>query len=200
MSDVTITAKQLKKCLTRQEDEYSCGPACLATIAKLCGCSMDYHFFRDLLAPRPGFGTHALEMLDAARQHLPLTDAGNQLYKSGLALGYIVYQDIELSPSQPSQAVDHYVVLLARKENRICYYDPWDNKVYLHDEKKMRWHSTRQWPALPDRLEKWAANFKSVAGLDFDLCATIAQPHPYAVAAPQKSAKPAKRTRSSAPG
>lgn len=166
----------LKPRLIAQQDDYSCGPACLATVANLCQSGNLYDFFCRQLAPKPCIGSHPLAMTDIARRHLPLLNAGEKTYDNGLAVAYILYQDI-VDPTAP--LVDHYVVLLGRQQDTIFYFDPWDTKVFCRPEEKILWHSTYAWPALPPRIEKWSLNFQGPEWLTPDLCRSVAVPHPH---------------------
>lgn len=164
--------------LFRQRDDYSCGPAGLTTIAGLCdaGHGHSYDFFRRLLSPRPNIGSHPNAVVEAARKYLPVTGAGDSIYKGGLALGYIVYEENKASvPDEPQ--IDHYVVFLAQKNNSLIYYDPYDDKVFMRDLNKMQWHSTFTWPGIDHRMERWAVTFKTPQWLTFDFCAAAAVPH-----------------------
>ena len=174
-----LTKERLMECLTPQRNDYSCGPACLATIARLHGCDKDYKFFCELLEPKANTGSHPLAMVDAAALYLPMTSSGEKIYDGGLGIGYIVYQDSEKSPWRKQDNIDHYIVLLAKCDNDIFYYDPWDDQVYQHDVRKMRWHSTFSWPCMPEKFERWSVNFKTPEKLTTNLCASIAQPHPF---------------------
>lgn len=160
-------------------DDFSCGPACLATIAHLSGvgAEYDYDYFRGLLAPRPRVGSHPHDMINAARETLPLIGAGDGVYKGGLALGYIVYEDNTkiISPDEPE--IDHYVVFLARKKDQVVYYDPYDNEVYSRSLSRMKWHSTYSWPGISRQMEHWAVTFETPKNLTFDFCAAAAVPH-----------------------
>jgi hypothetical protein len=132
----------------RQDDEYSCGAACMATVARLFGqYKDDYNFFRDQLAPDPGKGVHNDDMISASRNYLPFDGAGEGAYTGGVAIANII-----------QKGEGHFVVFLCREKDQILYYDPYEHELVQTAEKDIEWVSET------DKLQKWAINFKPVPG------------------------------------
>lgn len=179
MMTETTLRQSFRKSLIRQRDDYSCGPACLSTIAALHGIGSvkSYDFFRGILQPRPAIGSHPHAMIAAAMENLPCTGAGEGVYEDGLALGYIVYEKNKILPSFLEKATDHYVVFLGKKENKIVYYDPYDDRIYNRGLNKLKWHSTFTWPFIDHTLRHWTVTFETPKGFDFDATAALALSH-----------------------
>ena len=171
-----ITKKTLKNFFIRQKDDYSCGPACLATIARLRGldAGKNYAFFRELLGTSKAVGTHPLDIIDACKEHFTVLMEGEQVYHGGLALAYIVHQ----SPAVDHSAVDHYVVFLALKNDKIMYYDPYDDKIFDDNINNLKWYSTENWSGIKGGLKQWSVNFRPVKGLTFDFLKQFAVSRP----------------------
>lgn len=131
----------------RQLDDYSCGPACLATVAKLYGVSkVDYDFFRGLLNPDPQVGSCNFKMSDVSRLHLPFASSGEDCYAGGVAVACITEDE------------GHYVVFLCMDGEDVVYYCPYDHKIYA---KKL---SGINWVTESGHLRRWAINFDDFPG------------------------------------
>lgn len=127
----------------RQKDDISCGPACLASVAKLYGVlDVDYEFFRKLMNPDPAVGSCNIKMAEAASHHLPFDSVGENTYKGGIAIANVL-----------DRGEGHYILLLARKDDDVIYYDPYD-----HDIRKAPIASL-EWVSESGHLRNWAINF-----------------------------------------
>lgn len=132
----------------RQADDYSCGAACLATVANLYGVSRDYGFFRSFLSPDPQTGSCNLRMIAASEAHLPFRNAGEGSYEGGVAIANVI-----------AHGEGHYVVFLARDGDEITYYDPWPHAVIAANVADIVWTSET------GHLKRWTVNY---APLDQD--------------------------------
>lgn len=179
MNRVQLTQKTFDRFFIRQQDDYSCGPACLATIARLHNlpAEKDYAFFRERIGPCPDMGTHPHDITDVCQAELPTRSFGEGVYHGGIALAYILHQPTH---------IDHYVVFLARQDDRIIYYDPWDHALYNDKIQNIKWRSTFDWPYIEGDLKHWSVNFAVVEDLTFDFLADFAQPNPHRIRASEQ--------------
>lgn len=137
----------------RQRDDYSCGPACLATVARIYRIEGDYHFYRDAAQPDPKVGTPAARMEALSAELLPsFAKAGCGDYAGGIAIANII------------QGEDHYVVFLKREGDRAIYYDPYEHELVIDRMDNIPWLSEKgdhdRWcvdfAPLPDNsIERW---------------------------------------------
>ena len=137
-----------------QRDDYSCGPACLATVSLILGKETDYEFFRQLLIPNPESGTRNSQLAAAAAAHLGAVAQGENIYRGGLAIANIIHE-----PSEDG----HYVVFLDKQDDEIAYYDPYDHEIHIRKQDDIRWVSES------GHLEKWSVNFPPLENADFAL-------------------------------
>lgn len=145
----------------RQLDEYSCGPAALATVARLYGVGLDYMFFRDLMNPCPLRGSKPEAMAAGAKAHLPYAGHGEGSYTGGIAIANIIHvSDVEEG---------HYVVFLERGGDEIIYYDPYDHEILTVAQADLRWVSDDDPP-----LVEWSVNFKPLPGMTFECWKNLA--------------------------
>lgn len=129
----------------RQEDGFSCGVACLATIAKLYEIpEVDYTLLRQLLAPQPQEGISNKKMIDISKTYLPFESAGENCYTGGIAIANITEDE------------GHFVLFLCRENDRVIYYDPYEHKLI---ESRL---SDINWVSETERLKNWAINFQPV--------------------------------------
>lgn len=122
----------------RQRDEYSCGPACMATVFSLAagGIKTDqissYAHFRKLMRPDPDYGTPQETMESIAQGHLPYAQSGpNGTVLGGkVSIGLVRYWYMVAGTPESE---GHYVVILDIKgHNRaqtVTYYDPYDHRI-----------------------------------------------------------------------
>ncbi|MBI1215532.1 MAG: hypothetical protein GC185_06915 [Alphaproteobacteria bacterium] len=130
----------------RQQDEISCGPACLATVAKLYGVDdVDYAFFRGLLKPDPAVGSCNFQMAEVSEKYLPFKSAGEDSYAGGVGVANIMEDE------------GHYVVFLNLEGDEIVYYDPYDHKIFTKALSSLNWISES------GHLTRWSVNFTPVA-------------------------------------
>jgi len=163
--DILFNQKSFDRVFTRQPDEVSCTPACFATIARLYELppDQDVSFFRGALKTRFE-GTSELRIRQVAREYLPATKTGIDVYHGGIALASIRYK-----PSGD----DHSVVFLAKKAREIIYYDPADHCIYHDDVLNMQRGSG------DSRDNRWVANMKHVPGASFRFWKKLSVPNPY---------------------
>ncbi len=131
----------------RQRDEYSCGPACLASAAALYQItSADYDKFRADLRPNPRTGSDNFDMAAEAEKHLPFVSAGEDIYQGGIAIANIIQEE------------GHYVLFLCREGARVIYYDPYHH-VFIEDD-----IAAIEWISESGHLKKWCINLGEVGG------------------------------------
>ncbi|MBU6474762.1 MAG: hypothetical protein KGL10_09450 [Alphaproteobacteria bacterium] len=154
---IPLAGSRAEKIFTRQEDEISCGPACLATVAKLyAACdgarpAMDYAAFRAAAAPRDDVGTPEKIMQALCEEHLPCESAGPSTYHGGVAIADIT-----------QEGEGHYVVFLCGKDGEILYYDPYHHELVIDRLEDVRWTSGFENSA------QWSVNFKKFPDNSFD--------------------------------
>ncbi|TNE31181.1 MAG: hypothetical protein EP349_04340 [Alphaproteobacteria bacterium] len=136
-----------------QRDDYSCGPACLATVSLILGKETDYDFFRQLLIPNPESGTRNSQLAAAAAAHLGAVSHGEDSYRGGIAIANIIH---------PPSRDGHYVVFLDKRDDKIIYYDPYDHEIHICLQDDIEWVSEE------GHLEKWSVNFPPQEDADFD--------------------------------
>jgi hypothetical protein len=135
----------------RQRDDYSCGVACLATVARLYGVAeTDYDALHLLLKPSPDMGSCHLKMAEVSRALLPFAGAGEDCYAGGIAVAYIFDED-----------EDHYVVFLSQKDGAVIYYDPYEHRLFIKN------HADINGVATLRTLKNWVVNFQPLEGYSF---------------------------------
>ena len=128
-----------------QHDEFSCGPACLASAAALYGVSSpDYEKLRRLLNPNPQTGSDNFDMARVAEAHLPFVSSGEDCYAGGVAIANIVQEE------------GHYVLFLCREGDRVLFYDPYHHELVEDDIGAIEWVSES------GHLTKWCINLAPV--------------------------------------
>ena len=138
----------------RQLDEYSCGPACLTSIARLYGLAGDYDFYRAAAAPNSDVGTPAPHMQALGEKLFAGTyqKTGLDTYDGGIAIANIIQEE------------DHYVVFLKKEGERVIYYDPYEHELVIDKLDNVAWKSEKgshdRWcmdfAPLPDNsIERW---------------------------------------------
>lgn len=138
--------------LIPQSSEYTCGPACAATVAAIYGVERDYAFFCNALEPDPDIGTPEGDLAAVCRKYLPCTDYGEESYRGGVSIAFIIHR-----PSGD----EHYVVFLDRRGDDIVYYEPYDDDIVTKPI------SDIEWGAECGRLSNWSVNFTPIDGADF---------------------------------
>jgi hypothetical protein len=153
----------------RQQDDYSCGPASLATVAKIFGVDISYDDMRAIVKPDPQKGTTQAKIAEVAGKLLPFETEGENTYKGGVAVANIM-----------QEGEGHYVVFLAREGDTVIYYEPFWHELVVADIKTLDWHTE------DDRADKWSAGFTPVEGN------SIAKWRAYADKKPAAAPKPPK--------
>ncbi len=166
-----------------QDDNISCGPACLATVFALfnameldgaCEDEDHYHRVRAMLNPDPDIGTTPYDMLKVAWSlGLPVSGFG-----SGAAVGHPDKVAIMLGRSWDGvtraspQTIDHYQVSFLRHGAASTHFDPEPNErggkdIFTEAVRDMRWESGF-WPHDPEVNDGFAIvfNFKARHVLD----------------------------------
>ena len=151
-----------------QRDDYSCGAACLATVARLYQMgTADYAAFRALLEPDPETGSCALKMAEISRGFLPVESIGEDSYTGGIAIANITEDE------------GHYVVFLCRKGDRVIYYDPYEHDVLVKDIDQINWMSDPSWTSKTGyHLKRWSINFEPLPGNSFERWENLIKPKP----------------------
>jgi hypothetical protein len=130
----------------RQLDDYSCGPACLATLSNIYESGLSYEECRDYANPDPAVGTDHNLMAFICDQYMPFDSAGEGSYHGGVAIA-LVTQENE----------GHYVVFLAQEKDKVVYYDPYHHELVVDSLKDVEWYSlsvgSAAWSANMARLE-----------------------------------------------
>jgi len=129
----------------RQRDEYSCGPACLASAAALYQITAsNYDNFRTALSPNPVTGSDNFDMATQAEKHLPFVSSGEDIYQGGIAIANIIQDE------------GHYVLFLCREDGRVIYYDPYHHVLIEDDITAIEWISES------GHLKKWCINLAKI--------------------------------------
>ena len=114
----------------RQQDDYSCGPACIVTVAKIYGVSgLDYNDIRHEMGTNDDIGTPSQAMVEASQKYLPFNAAGESIYSGGIAIARIFDEE------------DHYVVFLDLEKDQVLYYEPYDHVLVECDIQDIDWRS-----------------------------------------------------------
>ena len=158
----------LKHLFVPQQDDYSCGAACLATVARLYQlAAVDYDAFRVLLDPNPETGSSALKMAEVSRGYLPVESLGEDSYNGGVAIANITEDE------------GHYVVFLCRKGDRVIYYDPYEHEVLVKDIDQINWMSDPSWTSKTGyHLRRWSINFAPLPDNSFERWESLLKPAP----------------------
>jgi len=153
-----LNGSALGTLLTRQRDEFSCGPACMTSAATLYGVTnMDYDKFRAALSPNPQTGSDNFDMATLAEKTLPFVSSGEDCYAGGIAIANIMQEE------------GHYVVFLCREGERVIYYDPYHHELVENDIDAVEWVSES------GHLTKWCINLAPLEGNSIDKWRRLAQ-------------------------
>lgn len=135
-----------EKFFIRQQDDISCGPACLASAAKIFGVTQTgYADFRALLNPDPVVGSRNEDVAGVCQTTLPYTNAGEDTYRGGLALANIMFE-----------GEGHYVLFLAREGADVLYYEPFHHVLIIDRIDNLDWVSES------GHLKKWSVNLAAL--------------------------------------
>ena len=176
-----LSGTAAEKFFVRQQDDISCGPACLASAAKIFGVThTDYAGFRALLNPDPVIGSVNEDVAGLCRTALPYTDAGEDTYKGGVALANIMFE-----------GEGHYVLFLKREGAEVLYYEPFHHALIIDRIDSLDWVSES------GHLKKWSVNLSDLPA-DFpartfdDFKRLAASPDTSAVQTPPAHRRPPK--------
>ena len=158
---IPLTGTAAADFFVRQRDDYSCGPACLATVAHIYGLDGDYAFYRDAAQPDPKVGTPAPRMQQLSETLLASHDrTGCDDYDGGIAIANIIQDE------------DHYVVFLKKDGDRAIYYDPYEHQLVIDRMDNIAWRSEK---ATHDR---WCISFAALPGNSMERWIDMATPRP----------------------
>lgn len=128
----------LSEFFIRQENDFSCGPAALATIyASMAKSDVHdttggriYDYFLDQCRPNEISGTSPMALADIAQTHLPVREIGRNPDLTGrMAILLKKYED--LTTPQSLEQDDHWVVAIGSadysKSGSVLIYCPYDH-------------------------------------------------------------------------
>lgn len=142
--------KKLPK-LIYQRKEYTCGIACLQTVARLLGKPVfPTVFMEKRLGTTARTGTPENKMAEWAKHRLPLESVGENLWDGQLAIALVTRTD------EDGTSEAHYEVFLGRLNNRIVSWCPYlaTLRFVRHDRMEWRTYLSNQYHV------KWSLNFK----------------------------------------
>ena len=143
----------------RQEDDYSCGPASMTTVANIYGVEATYDAIRIALDPDPMIGTTVEKMAALSEFLMPMTGAGERTYTGGVAIANMV-----------QGGEGHYVVFLCKQGDDVIYYDPYEHELVIDDINNIEWHSG------DGVLRNWTVNFAPLEDNSFARWMDMAKP------------------------
>ncbi len=159
----------------RQLDEYSCGPAALATVSKIYQLGLSYDELRFEADPDPLTGTSCEVMEAITANFFPAESAGENTYQGGVAVACII-----------QGGEGHYVVLLEKEGDKVLYYDPYEHELVIEKIANIDWHNG-------DHSNKnWTVNFTPLPKNSFDVWLAYAEPQTAAPKSAPKGPKPPK--------
>jgi hypothetical protein len=126
----------------RQQDDYSCGPACLATVARIYDTGLDYRQCRAAARPDPDVGTEQSRMNDLCERFFPTEGAGADAYGGEVAIARVM-----------QGGEGHYVVFLKGEGEHVLYYDPYEHELVIDRLDNIEWSEGDG--AFP----RWTINF-----------------------------------------
>lgn len=139
---IPLAGTAAEKFFVRQQDNISCGPACLASAARIFGVTgTGYADFRALLNPDPEIGSLNEDLAGVCATVLPYHSAGEHTYDGGVAVANIMFE-----------GEGHYVLLLARAGCDVIYYEPFHHELVIDRIGNLDWISES------GHLKKWSAN------------------------------------------
>lgn len=143
----------------RQQDDYSCGPACMATLSNIYGTGLTYEECREYANPDPETGTDHNLLAFICDQYMPFDSAGTHAYRGNVGIALVT-----------QEGEGHYVVTLAQEGDRIAYYDPYHHEIVVDNVKDIEWFSASAGVA------DWAINMAPVEGNSIQRWLDMAQP------------------------
>lgn len=126
-----------------QRDDYSCGPACLATVGNLYAvANTGYDRLRVILEPNTAVGSCNFKMAAISRDFFAVASDGENTYHGGIAVANIMQEE-----------EGHYVVFLCREGDKIIYYDPYYHELVIDILDGLEWISESK------HLTRWSVNY-----------------------------------------
>ena len=136
-----VAGTAAEKFLIRQQDTISCGPACLASAAKIFNIAAAYPDLRATLNPDPVIGSVNEEVADLCARTLPYLSAGENTYTGGLAVANIMFE-----------GEGHYVLFLQKQGDEVLYYEPFHHELVIDRLDRLEWISES------GHLKNWSVN------------------------------------------
>lgn len=140
-----VAGTAAEKFLIRQQDDISCGPACLASAAKIFNVAAAYKDFRAVLKPDPEIGSVNEELAALCARILPCLSAGENSYTCGLAVANIMFE-----------GEGHYVLFLEKQGEEVLYYEPFHHELVIDRLDHLEWVSES------GHLKKWSVNLATL--------------------------------------
>lgn len=154
----------------RQRDEYSCGPACLATVSHIYDIGFTYAQCRAEADPSPELGTGQSRMNAICERFFPVEGCGAGTYTGGVAIARIM-----------QGGEGHYVVFLKAEGGDVLYYDPYEHELVLDRFDNI------EWSAGDAAFPFWTIDFMPLRDNTIDGWLALAAPKP---AAPAPAPRP----------
>ncbi len=137
--------------LVRQSKDYTCGIACLQTVARLTGRTVLAADVMELMLQTDvETGTKPGRLVQWAQMHLPFESAGEGLWQGQLAIALVDLREPD-GTTEP-----HYEVLLGRLNRHVVAWCPYYATLRLLAESEVLW-KTRQ---AGQRYARWSLNFR----------------------------------------
>lgn len=135
--------------LVRQSKDYTCGIACLQTVALLTGRAVVPGDVMELsLQTHPETGTTPRQMMAWAQTHLPFEAAGEGLWQGQLAIGLVDLTEADGSVEP------HYEVFLGRLNRHVVAWCPYYARLRLVPEADVPWKTVQ----AGQRYSRWSLN------------------------------------------
>ncbi|HYD17891.1 MAG TPA: cysteine peptidase family C39 domain-containing protein [Patescibacteria group bacterium] len=160
---IPLSGTAAEQFFQRQLDDHSCGPACLATVAKIYGSTASYSEVRELLAPDPRTGTPQEVLAFQASKFAPQADFGAHTYNGGVAIANIM-----------QEGEGHYVVFLAREGDLVLYYEPYYHEFVIAPLASIVWDDGN-WEPGSARESHWTVNFTALPDDSFEKWLSLAE-------------------------
>jgi len=160
------------KFFVRQQDDYSCGPACMATLSNIYDSGLSYEECRDYANPDPAVGTDHNLLAFICDQYMPFESAGVGGYHGDVGIALIT-----------QEGEGHYVVLLAQEGGRVAYYDPYHHELVVDNVKDIDWFSASAGVA------NWSINMSPLEDNSIRRWLDMAQPKAPEINAPAQPPK-----------
>jgi hypothetical protein len=155
-----LPAETADSFFVRQKDDYSCGPACLTSVARIFGTpDKTYDMFRNVLNPNTTVGSCNFKMAEVSAEHLPFLQSGEDVYHNGIAVANIMQEE-----------EGHYVIFLCHDGDKIVYYDPYHHQLVVDKLQNLEWISESK------HLTRWSINYAPIENNSIDYWLAFAGP------------------------